>query len=196
MSKPIKILAFAGSNREKSINRKLLHAAAAIAQEELSLAVTVITLKDYPLPIYDGDAEEAKGAPANVLKLKQLIAEHDAVLIASPEYNASVTGLLKNTLDWISRPAGEKDPGKVMTEKPVALLSASPGSLGGIRGLNHLRAILLNTGTLVIPAQFALSNAHQAFAEDGHLKVDSARNAITDLLKQLQRIATGLNSRA
>lgn len=192
MSEQIKILAFAGSNREQSINRKLLDAAANIAQEELNLSVTVISLKEYPLPIYDGDVEEIEGAPANLLKLKQLIADHDAVLIASPEYNASVTGLLKNTLDWISRPAGEEDPGKVMTEKPVALLSASPGSLGGIRALNHLRAILLNTGTLVIPSQFALSNAHQAFADDGRLKVDSARNAITALLKQLQRIANGL----
>ncbi len=194
MTEPIKILAFAGSNRKESINRKLIKAAADIAQEELKLAVTVITLKDYPLPIYDGDEEETDGAPANLAKLKQLIADHDAVLIASPEYNASVTGLLKNTLDWISRPAGENDPGKVMKEKPVALLSASPGGLGGIRALNHLRAILLNTGTLVIPAQFALSNAHQAFAEDGHLKVDSARNAITELLKQLQRIANGLKA--
>lgn len=188
MSERLKVLGFAGSTREGSFNKKLLHAAAGLA-DEAGLEVTLIDLREYALPLYDGDLEEREGLPSNALKLKQLIAAHDAVLIASPEYNASVSAVLKNTIDWSSRPGGEDDPGAVWKEKPVALLSASPGGLGGIRALNHLRAILLNVSALVLPAQFALGGAMDAFDEQGKLKSPDAQAAVKGLLSQVAKWA-------
>ena len=188
MSQKLKILGFAGSTREDSFNRKLLRAAAGLAGE-VGAEVTIIDLKELDLPFYDGDLEEREGLPANALKLKKLIAAHDAVLIASPEYNASVSAVLKNTIDWSSRPGGEDDPGKIWTEKPVALLSASPGGLGGIRALNHLRAILLNVGALVLPAQFALGGAMEAFDEQGALKSTDTQAAVKGVLAQVVKWA-------
>ncbi len=189
----MRILAFAGSTREGSFNKKLIRGAAQLA-EESGHTVTVADLRDYALPLYDGDLEEMEGVPANALKIKQLIHEHDAVLISSPEYNASVSGVLKNTIDWTSRPGGDDDPGKVWFEKPVGLLSASPGGLGGIRALNHLRAILQNLTAFIIPSQFALAKAHEAFADDGTLKDDAARKAVEGVLNQLARTAHGLRN--
>ncbi len=191
--KTIRLLAFAGSTREGSFNKKLIRAAAKLA-ETGGHSVTVADLRDYALPLYDGDLEEAKGVPANAVKLKQLIHEHDAVLISSPEYNASVSAVLKNTVDWTSRSGGDNDPGKVWFEKPVALLSASPGGLGGIRALNHLRAILQNLTAFIVPSQFALAKAHEAFADDGSLKDEAARKATEGVLNQLARTAQGLGS--
>ena len=187
--KQVRILAFSGSNRQASFNKQLIRAAAAIGNGMEHVTVTPIDLKDYPLPMYDGDLEEAEGLPAKAMELKLLIKEHDAVLISSPEYNAAPPALLKNTIDWVSRPGGENDPGKVMFEKPVGLLSASPGGLGGIRGLTQLRAILQNLTAMVIPAQFCLGAAHEAFQEDGSLKDDAARQAVGDVIRQLANVA-------
>lgn len=188
----INILAFAGSNRRESVNRKLINAAAQLGKEA-GIEVTVADLNDYDMPIYNGDIEESQGLPPAALAFKKLIHAHDAVLMASPEYNASVTALLKNTIDWCSRPGGEDDPGKVLNGKVVGLLSASPGGLGGIRALNHLRAILLNVSAFVIPAQFALGGAMQAFDDDGNLKEESAREAVLAVLKQLVDTAQALS---
>ena len=187
----MRILAIAGSTRDRSFNKQLIQAAAALA-ESSGHAVTVVDLRDYALPLYDGDLEDAQGLPAKALAMKQLIHAHDAVLISSPEYNASLSAVLKNTIDWTSRPGGEEDPGKVWFEKPVALLSASPGGLGGIRALNHLRAILLSLTAFVVPSQFALARAHEAFADDGSLKSADARKAVEGVLGQLVRTAQGL----
>ncbi len=187
----MRILAFAGSTRTHSSNKQLIRAAAALA-ERAGHEVTAVDLRDYALPLYDGDLEESEGLPAKALDLKKLIHEHDAVLISSPEYNSSVSGVLKNTIDWTSRPGGEDDPGKVWFEKPVALLSASPGGLGGIRALNHLRAILQNLTAFVIPSQFALARSHEAFAEDGSLKSADAQKAVEAVIAQLARAADGL----
>ena len=192
MSKSIHVLAFAGSTRTESFTKKLARAAAGLG-EEAGVTVTTIDLRDYPLPLYDGDLEESEGLPPPALELKKLIHTHDAVVISSPEYNASVSAVLKNTIDWLSRSGGADDPGAVLKEKPVALLSASPGVLGGIRALNHLRAILLNLGTLVIPAQFALSQAHEAFDESGALQDEASRQAVRVVLEQLAAITRGLN---
>ncbi len=188
--KHVRILAFAGSTRAESFNKKLIAAAADIGNEMDNVTVTPIDLKDFPLPIYDGDLEEAAGLPAKALELKKLIHEHDAVLMASPEYNAAMPGLLKNTIDWLTRPGGENDPGKVLFEKPVALLSASPGGLGGIRGLTQLRAVLLNPSAFVIPAQYCLANAHEAFDSEGGLKDESSRKAVASVIDQLTRFAS------
>jgi NAD(P)H-dependent FMN reductase len=189
----VNILAFAGSNRTHSVNRKLVEAAARLGQE-YGARVRVINLKDYPLPLYDGDLEAADGVPAALGELKHLIASHDALLIASPEYNASVTAVLKNTIDWLSRPSNGGAPGAELKGKVVGLLSASPGGLGGICGLNHLRAIFQNLSAFVIPNQFALGAAHAAFAEDGTLKEQSARNATLAVVQQLIETARRLTS--
>jgi len=189
----VKILAFAGSTRADSMNQQLVQAAAAMGQT-YGATVQVIHLKDYPLPLYDGDAEAADGAPAALGELKKLIAAHDGLLIASPEYNASVTAVLKNTIDWLSRPSNGGAPGAELKGKVVGLLSASPGGLGGIRGLNHLRAIFQNLSVFVIPNQFALGAAHTAFAADGSLKDEAARNGALAVVQQLIETARRLTS--
>src|SRR5437660_769473 len=137
-----KILAFAGSAKKDSYNKKLV----AIAVEGARAAgaeVTLIDLKDYPLPIMDEDLEK-EGTPANATKLKELFKAHDALLIASPEYNSSITPLLKNTIDWVSRPAPGEKPLAAYTGKVALLIAASPGGFGGLRGLVTVRSILGN----------------------------------------------------
>jgi chromate reductase len=171
MSKP-KILAFAGSTRRESFNRRLI-AVAAKAAEEAGGEVTLVELVDYPLPLMNQDLEQEEGLPEAAKKLKALFLSHDALLISSPEYNSSITPLTKNVIDWVSR----REPGEprlaAYQGKVAALLAASPGALGGLRGLVHLRSILGNIGVVVLPAQFALSQANEAFDEDGSLKDES-----------------------
>ena len=133
-----RILAFAGSARRDSFNKKLVSAAAEMARE-LGAEVTVVDLADYPMPIYDGDEESENGHPEASNKLYQLMKEHDGFLVACPEYNSSITPLLKNTIDWVSRTRDAEPPLVAFTGKVVALLSASPGALGGMRGLVHVR---------------------------------------------------------
>jgi NAD(P)H-dependent FMN reductase len=184
MSSKPKILAFAGSLRTDSLNKKLIRAASEAAQSAGG-EVTLIDLRDYPMPIFDGDDEVAHGLPHNARKLKELFLAHQGLLIASPEYNSSVTAVLKNAIDWVSRPL----PGEVylapFLDKVAALLSASPGALGGLRGLVHLRAILGNIGVLVLPDQLAIPLAHEAFDANGKLK-DAKKQA------ELERIARRL----
>lgn len=180
MSQPPRILAFAGSTRQESHNKKLLPIAARGAREA-GAEVTVIDLKDYPLPLFDEDLEKAAGMPDNGRKLKQLFIEHDGFLIASPEYNSSITGLMKNTIDWVSRPAAGEPALVAYTGKAAALMSASPGALGGLRGLVHLRSILGNIGVLVLPGQLAVARAFEAFNPDGSLKDANQRTGIDNL---------------
>lgn len=182
-----KILAFAGSVRKESFNKKVLNTAAAAAREA-GAEVTVIDLKDYPLPLFDQDLEAEKGAPENSLKLKKLFKEHSALLIASPEYNSSITPLLKNTIDWVSRQTGDEKSLECFAGKTAAILSASPGGLGGLRGLVHLRAILGNIQVLVIPEQTAVSQASQAFDERGELKDSKVRASVAGVGAALVRI--------
>ena len=158
-----RILVLPGSNRSGSHNVRL----AATLTGHLSLLecdVTRISLADYPLPIYDADLETQKGQPENARKLARLFHEHDGVVLVSPEYNTSLTPLMKNTLDWISR-VGSDQHGKLVPYrgKIFAIASASPGAYGGIRGLNHLRAILVNVGALVLTEQLAVAKAETAF---------------------------------
>ncbi len=169
MSQLPKILAFAGSARKDSFNKKILRIAVAGARQAGG-EVTLIDLKDYPLPLFDQDLEAAEGAPANAVKLKRLFVEHDALLIAAPEYNSTITPLLKNTIDWVSRPAPGEAPLVGFQGKLATLMSASPGGLGGLRGLVHVRSLLGNIGVLVLPGQVAVPTAHEALAADGSLK--------------------------
>lgn len=165
-----KILAFAGSLRKDSYNKKLVHLAA-LGAKEAGAEVTVIDLKDYPLPVYDQDLEEREGLPANALKLKELLWANDGFLISCPEYNSSMSGALKNMIDWVSRPATSAEVYlSCFIDKAIVLMSASPGQLGGLRGLVHVRAVFSNVFSLVLPQQKSISMAGEAFNPDGSLK--------------------------
>ncbi|MGI0072232.1 MAG: NADPH-dependent FMN reductase [Nitrosotalea sp.] len=168
MGKP-KILAFAGSARTSSFNKKLVKIAAAGAAEA-GADVTVIDLRDFPMPLYDGDLEQQEGLPINARKIKDMMISHQGFLISSPEYNSSITPLLKNTIDWASRQS-EGEASLVSFQGKIAgIMSASPGGLGGLRGLVHVRSTLENIGVIVIPNQIAVAKAHEAFNTDGTLK--------------------------
>ena len=187
------ILAFAGSVRKDSFNKKLVRIAADGAREA-GIKVTVIDLKDYPLPLFDQDLETAEGLPENAQKLKKLFIDHQSLLIASPEYNSSITPVLKNTLDWISRPAPNEAPLAAFQGKVASLISASPGALGGLRGLVHVRAILGNLGVIVLPDQIAVPKAHDAFADDGALKDAKQQAGVRQLGKKLAETVSKLAS--
>jgi len=164
-----KILAFAGSTRIDSFNKKLVKIAATGATEN-NVDVTVIDLRDFAMPLYDGDLEQKDGLPSNARKLKDLMISHQGFLISSPEYNSSISGVLKNTIDWTSRASEGEEPLACFKGKVAGIMSASPGGLGGLRGLVHVRAILENINVLVIPDQIAVAKAHEVFNTDGTLK--------------------------
>lgn len=186
MTQP-KILAFAGSSRRESLNKKLVKVAAQGASAA-GADVTYIDLADYPLPIFDEDREQEEGVPENATKLKELFKSHDGLLISCPEYNSSITALLKNTIDWLSRRVPDEAPLECFKGKVAALMSASPGALGGLRGLVHVRSILGNIGVIVVPQQRAISKAHEAFADDGSLKDSSQQDEVSDLGKTVAEL--------
>ncbi len=179
-----KVLAFAGSLRADSFNKKLVKIAAQGARSA-GAKVTYLDLRDYPLPVFDQDLETKDGPPGNARKLKELLKDHEGFLIAAPEYNSSITGALKNMIDWTSRPASGEAPLACFDGKSAALMSASPGALGGLRGLVHVRSILGNIGTLVLPDQVSIPAAHEAFNADGSLKDPKKQKAVEDLGKDL-----------
>lgn len=184
MSTP-KILAFAGSTRSASYNKQLVRFAAEAARAA-GAEVTLVDLRDYPLPLFDGDLEEQQGLPENAKKLKAIFLAHDALLIASPEYNSSITAVLKNTLDWVSRGETDDEPALAAYRgKTAALISASPGALGGLRGLVHLRAILGNIGVIVLPDQVAVSKAYEAFDDKGALMDERTAKQVTRVAQSL-----------
>jgi chromate reductase len=182
-----RILAFAGSSRRESLNRKFL----AVGVEEARAAggeVTLITLADYPLPLFNGDLEEAEGMPAPAAALVRLVREHAALLIASPEYNSLITPLLKNTLDWCSR-----DDDNPFAGKAAAVLTASPGPFGGSKSGLAARQLLGRLGCVLVPRECALPRAPAAFDEQGRLKdartLAGVRAAATELVRLASRLA-------
>ena len=180
-----RILVFGGSLRRDSWNQKLASVAAAGAKAA-GAEVTLISLNDFPMPLFNEDLEDESGMPEGAKQLKQLMFEHHGLIIASPEYNSSITAALKNAIDWVSRTTSEDEPPMAaFTGKVAALCSASPGALGGMRGLVHLRAILGNIGVLVLPDQVALSKAHEAFREDGTLADPKMEARVKKLTAQL-----------
>ncbi len=191
MSAP-RILALAGSLRKDSYNKKVVQIAASAARRA-GADVTYIDLKDYPLPIFDEDLEKSAGLPDHAQKLKKLFIEADGLLISAAEYNSSITAALKNTIDWVSRPVPGEAPLAGFAGKVVTLMSASPGALGGLRGLVHVRAILGNINAIVLPGQVAVSRAFEAFNDDGTLKdaklqtgVEGLGITLAEFLKKLQ----------
>ena len=188
------ILAFAGSLRADSFNKKLVKIAAEGAKAAGAI-VTLIDLKDYPLPIYDQEIEETQGLPENALKLKQLMYAHDGFLISCPEYNSSMPAVFKNVIDWTSRQA---TPDEIylscFIDKVVALMSASPGGLGGLRGLVHVRAMFSNIFSLVLPKQKTISQAHTAFDASGNLKDPKTMAEILQVGRELADYLVKLKS--
>ncbi len=163
-----RILAFAGSARRDSLNKRLL----AVAVEKARAAgaeVTALDLAELPLPLYDADRETAQGIPDNAVRLQELMRSHHGFLLACPEYNGSLTPLFKNAVDWASRRAPGEPPLVAYRGKVATLLAASPGTLGGLRGLVPARALLANLGVLVLPTQLAVPRADKAFDADGSL---------------------------
>ena len=180
-----KILFFSGSTRTGSYNSALAKEAYQIALDQGAEA-TYADLKEYPMPIYDGDLESDQGLPEKAIAFKQLFSEHQGVFIASPEYNSSFSPLLKNTLDWISRPHEENEEGlSAYKGKVIAIAAASPGGFGGLRGLIPLRMMLGNISTLVLPEQLAISGAHKAFNEQGHLVDEKFKSVLSNQVQRL-----------
>ena len=194
MQQSIKLLFIAGSSREGSLNKKLARLAAEIAIAN-GLHATFADLGDYPMPLYDGDIEANDGPPENARKLRALIMVHTGVFIASPEYNASITPLLKNTLDWVSRVKVEGEaPLEVFKSRVFALGSASPGALGGMRSLIATRQVLeLGLGALVLPDQVTIAKASDAFEENGHLKDKALQVMLKTVVEKLARAAKVLH---
>lgn len=165
-----KILIFAGSTRKGAFSGHMAEA----ASRELAAqgaSITHISLADYPLPFMNEDLEAEEGIPENAMKLGRLFAEHDGLMICSPEYNASIPALLKNTIDWVSRISKNGDkPLKPYAGLTVGLCSTSNGAFAGMRGLYHLRAVLMNVGTHIVTEQCSVSGAADAFNDDDTLK--------------------------
>lgn len=188
-----KLLAFSGSLRVESFNQKMVNIAARGAREA-GAEVTVFSLRDYPLPLMDEDLEAATGLPENAKKLKDLFKSHHGVLLASPEYNGSVTGALKNAIDWVSRPLGDDEPLEAFGNKAWCIMSASPGGLGGIRGLIHLRSLLGGIRVHVIPQQHAMGGAGNLFDDKGNLTDEKQRTTVMNLGRTLAETCAKLNA--
>ncbi|MBF0595714.1 MAG: NAD(P)H-dependent oxidoreductase [Candidatus Omnitrophica bacterium] len=188
-----KILAFAGSTRIDSYNKKLVKIAAAGARKA-GAEVTVVDLRDLPMPLYDGDLEAQQGFTENIKKLRALMVSHNGFLIASPEYNSGISGVLKNAIDWASRPFPGEASLACFAGKTAVLMSASPGGLGGLRGLVQVRSILSNLQVLVLPEQMAVSKADTAFNSDGTLSDIKQQAAIEALGQRLAGILVKLSN--
>ncbi|MFG6179557.1 NADPH-dependent FMN reductase [Halomonas sp. THAF12] len=181
---PPRILVFAGSTRRHSFNKRLAH----LAAERLEAhggRPTLIDLADYPMPLYDGDLEAEQGLPEATLALRERLAEHQGLLIASPEYNGFITPLLKNTIDWLTRPHEGASGLALFQGRLAAVVAASPGGLGGLRGLALIRQLLGNIGVTVLPDQLAVAKAGDAFADDGQLVDDSQRDKLDAICRRL-----------
>ena len=191
MSQP-KIVAFAGSLRTGSYNKQLV-AIAAEAARAAGAEVSVVDLRELALPVFDQDIEDTSGLPEGAKKFKALLRASDGFLIAAPEYNSSITAALKNAIDWASRSETDDEPSLVAFRgKAAALMSASPGALGGLRGLVTVRSILSNIGVLVLPDQVAISTAYEAFDEAGKLKDERKAKQVASLAQALVELAKKL----
>lgn len=168
LSADTKVLAFAGSTREASFNKKLVNETGLMASQA-NAEVTVIDLKHYPLPFFDEDLEAQEGMPENAKEIRRLIKESDVIFIASPNYNASFSAVLKNTIDWATRTEDASFSHDIFEDKTIVLMSASHGKSGGIGGLKHLRDVLEALGAHVLTEEMSVPLAHEAFDEQGHL---------------------------
>jgi NAD(P)H-dependent FMN reductase len=187
----IKVLAFSGSMRQASFNTAIVRIAAEGARAA-GAEVTVVELRDFPMPLYDGDQEAATGMPEHAKRFKQLLLSHQALLIASPEHNSCFSAALKNALDWASRSAPGEPGLAAFAGKTAAICAASPGGFGGLRGLVPLRALLSGLGVIVLPQQVAISKAGEAI-ERGACKDPKQQQSLLDLGARLAEVARKLN---
>jgi chromate reductase len=183
----IKILGFAGSARKGSFNKMLVRAALA-GSEAVGAETTFVDLRDYPMPLYDGDHEAAEGLPNNAKRLQEIFREHDGFLLATPEYNGCISPLLKNTIDWMTRSPEAHPDLSAFQGKYAALLAASPGPLGGMRSIGVVRELLNNLGVTVLANPITLRAAHEQFSQTGELVDDSYKKRVPRLGENLARI--------
>ena len=191
MTRSPKILAFAGSLREHALSKRILKVAIKGA-ENAGAKVTYVDLRDYPMPIYNLDDHETNGFDEKALAFQGLLVQHDGFLIASPEYNGSLPAALKNAIDWASRPSDKYPRSAVFSGKFAAMMSSSPGSLGGVRSLSHLRGVLTSISVNVLPQEIAVPFAEEKFVGDDEEMTDEAMKArleelgalLADMLKK------------
>ncbi|MGE3163461.1 MAG: NADPH-dependent FMN reductase [Planctomycetota bacterium] len=197
MAKP-RIVVFGGSARRASYSKQLARACVA-PLEAAGGVVEWLDLADFPAPLYHGDLEHEAGLPATIVDLQQRLAASDGLLVVSPEYNGSVTPLLKNTLDWCSRP-NPTDKARsgvaVFGGRAAAVMASSPGPLGGIRVLFHVRDILGYLGMLVIPQQLAVGKAAEVIGADGRLTDEKQQGALESVCRSLVDAARSLRGTA
>lgn len=175
------ILIFAGSTRRNALSGKFSRAASLVVADQGGKP-NLIDLTEFPAPIYDGDVEEADGVPQSIQNLTGLIRSHDGLIVVTPEYNGFFTPLLKNTLDWCSRPDASPENPSLPRGKPACILASAPGGLGGIRAIPRLRDYLAELGFLVSPNVMPLSGAGDAFGEDGHLQVEAQATQLRNVV--------------
>ncbi|MCC2616727.1 NAD(P)H-dependent oxidoreductase [Aestuariibacter halophilus] len=180
----VKILAFAGSGRKDSVNKKVVQVAAQGAKEA-GAEVTFVELESFDMPIFTEDLEAEKGMHAGGQQFKELLMSHDGFLIASPEYNSSYSALFKNAIDWASRKVGDEKPLQAYKGKVAGIMAASPGALGGMRVLVTLRMLMENLGTLVLPTQKAVGNAFSLFDEQGNCTDEKTEKALKAIGRQV-----------
>jgi NAD(P)H-dependent FMN reductase len=193
MPQNLRIALLSGSLRKGSYNTKLVRFVADRIKGD-GVEIDEISLADLDLPMMNEDLEKEQGHPKSVLDLKKRLIAADAVLYGSPEYNGSVTGPLKNAIDWASRPREDEKQLACFRGKVAGLLGASPGKLGGLRGIRDLRMILSGIGTHVVPGDFALSNAHEAFDADGRLKDENTAKLAVAVGESVVRTARALKA--
>jgi chromate reductase len=193
MSHVPRILGFAGSLRADSWNKKLVKLALEGARAA-GAEVTFLDLRDVAMPIYDADIEKSEGLPAGAKKLKELMIAHQGLLIASPEYNSSISGALKNAIDWASRAAPGEPPLACFNDKVAGLMSTSVGVLGGVRGLVTVRSILSSISVLVLPDQLTVGRAHEAFDESGRLKDAKQQATVERIGAKVASVIARLNA--
>lgn len=191
----VQILAFSGSARKESYNQKLVNIAA-LGAKQAGAEITVVSLADYPMPIFNQDLEAEEGMPEAAKAFKKLLINHDGFLIASPEYNSAFSPLLKNTIDWASRKEIDNEaPLLAYKGKSAVIMAASPGALGGLRGLVFLRMLLGNLGLTVLPGQIAITQANTAFDAKGNLLDQDKQHAVLNLggmlAQHLMKLASG-----
>lgn len=190
--KTVRIALLSGSLRADSFNTKLVHSVAVEIEKQGGVEIDLISLNTLGLPMYDQDIED-KGFPPSATELKARLKAADAFLIGSPEYNGSISAALKNAIDWASRPRPDEEPLECFKGKACGLLAASPGAIGGLRGLRHVRQILTQLQMVVIPQEFTLAMAHEAFDGNGRIqdahtrvKADKVGYALVEMARLLK----------
>lgn len=190
---PIRLALLSGSLRGESFNTKLVTAVAGEIEKQGGVDIDLISLNKLDLPIYDQDIED-KEFPESASELKKRLIAADGFLIGSPEYNGSISAALKNAIDWASRPRPDEEPLACFKGKTCGLLAASPGAIGGLRGLRHVRQILTQIQMVVVPQEFALGKAHEAFDDNGQIKDETARNMANNVGFALVKMTRVLKS--